>query len=338
MKKSLTNFLLLTSLSPFLVNCASSGQDINRLDLQVRNLNSQRAQLEQKIEQLNKQNAGYDVGAQVAKSLQQQAAMSDTIDKLNNEMLQIRGQVEESTHANQRLQKENKDLRAHMDAKLDKMADQIILLTDQLGQAAAKMTDVNKGREMQDTADRVKASEERSKAENQAREAERLAKEKETERLLAEGNQKGAKTATTPESKKGATPAKSETSSAKEDDGHYNEGIALFQEKKYKQAYTMFADFLTKYPKSEKAANARFWLGDCYYNQNEYELAILEYQKVIADYPTHGKAPAALLKQGLAFEQLKDKDTAKIVYRKLIADYPKSEQAGSAQNHLNALK
>lgn len=336
MKKSIANFLLLASLSPLLVQCATADQDINRLDLQVRNLNSQRAQLEQKIEQLNKQNAGYDVGAQVAKSLQQQAAMSDTIDKLNTEMLQVRGQLEETTHTNQRLVKENKELRVQMDAKFDKLADQIILLTDQLSQTAAKMSDVGKGREIQETADRVRANEEKAKTESHAREAERLAQEKETERLLAEGNQKpGAKG----EAKKTTPVAKSESaSSAKEDEGHYNEGIALFQEKKYKQAYAMFADFLGKYPKSDKAANARFWLGDCYYNQNEYELAILEYQKVIADFPTNLKAPAALLKQGLAFEQLKDKDTAKIVYRKLLADYPKSEQAGAAQNHLNALK
>ncbi len=342
MQKSIKNFLLLTALSPLLVHCASTGQDIDRLDLQVRNLNTQRAQLEQKIEQLNKQNAGYDIPGQVAKSLQQQAAMSDTLDKLNTEMVQLRGQIDEYSHATQRLQKENKDLRVHMDAKTDKLADQIILLTDQLGQAAAKMSDANKGREMQETADKVKASEEKSKSESKAREAERLAQEKETERLLAESTSKsGAKATPGAEGKKekGAAAAKSETSSsAKEDEGHYNEGIALFQEKKYKQAYAMFADFINKYPKSEKAANARFWLGDCYYNQNEHELAILEYQKVIADYPNHGKAPAALLKQGLAFEQLKDKDTAKIVYRKLLADYPKSEQAGSAQSHLNALK
>jgi len=118
----------------------------------------------------------------------------------------------------------------------------------------------------------------------------------------------------------------------------YDEGLADFNTKKFKEAHTVFNHYLEKFPKGTLAANARFWLGDSLYNQQDYELAILEYQKVIADYPQSGKCPAALLKQGMAFEQLKDIETAKLVYLKLGADYKNSDEAAVAQKRLESLK
>lgn len=118
----------------------------------------------------------------------------------------------------------------------------------------------------------------------------------------------------------------------------YEKGVSLFKAKKYKDAYNAFSTYLTKHPKGDMAANARFWLGDCLYQQKEYELSILEYQKVIADYANSPKAPAALLKQAMAFEALKEPDTARIVYQKVLEDYPKSDQAATAEKKLKAIK
>ena len=58
---------------------------------------------------------------------------------------------------------------------------------------------------------------------------------------------------------------------------------------------------MEKYPKSNSADNAQFWIGEIYYREKWYEKAILEYQKVIENYPQGNKISAALLKQGLHF-------------------------------------
>ncbi len=135
-----------------------------------------------------------------------------------------------------------------------------------------------------------------------------------------------------------AKPAPASKAAANPEQKLYDEGLADFTTKKFKEAYDTFSRYLDKYPKGNLAGNARFWLGDSLYNQGKYELAILEYQKVIADFPNHPKCPAALLKQGLAFEKLKDLDTAKLVYYKLDAEYPKSEEASAAKKRLDSIK
>jgi TolA-binding protein len=58
---------------------------------------------------------------------------------------------------------------------------------------------------------------------------------------------------------------------------------------------------LKRFPKSDNADNAQFWIGEIYYRQKWYETAILEYQKVIENYPKGNKVQASLLKQGFAF-------------------------------------
>ena len=73
-----------------------------------------------------------------------------------------------------------------------------------------------------------------------------------------------------------------------------------------------FQELIQRFPKSERADNAQFWIGEIYYREKWYEKAILEYQKVIEKYPKGNKVPASLLKQGLAFSNLGDKSLSLI--------------------------
>ena len=41
-----------------------------------------------------------------------------------------------------------------------------------------------------------------------------------------------------------------------------------------------FKELIERFPKSERADNAQFWIGEIYYREKWYEKAILEYQKV----------------------------------------------------------
>jgi tol-pal system protein YbgF len=99
-----------------------------------------------------------------------------------------------------------------------------------------------------------------------------------------------------------------------------------------------FQELIEKYPRSERADNAQFWIGEIYYREKWYEKAILEYQKVIENYPKGNKVPASLLKQGLAFLNLGDKTNSRLILEELIRKHPKSNEAKIARDKVKNLK
>ena len=99
-----------------------------------------------------------------------------------------------------------------------------------------------------------------------------------------------------------------------------------------------FQELIEKYPRSERADNAQFWIGEIYYREKWYEKAILEYQKVIENYPKGNKVPASLLKQGLAFLNLGDKTNSRLILEELIKKHPKSNEAKIARDKVKSLK
>lgn len=99
-----------------------------------------------------------------------------------------------------------------------------------------------------------------------------------------------------------------------------------------------FQELIERYPKSQKAGNAQFWVGETYYRDKWYEKAILEYQKVIENYPDSNKVGGALLKQGFAFINLGDTANARLIFEELIRKYPDSNEAKIAKQKLAELK
>jgi tol-pal system protein YbgF len=98
-----------------------------------------------------------------------------------------------------------------------------------------------------------------------------------------------------------------------------------------------FEELIQRFPNSEQADNAQFWIGEIYYREKWYEKAILEYQKVIEKYPKGNKVPASLLKQGLAFSNLGDKSNSRLFLEELIKKYPKSNEAKIAKDKVKDL-
>ncbi|MDR1608236.1 MAG: tol-pal system protein YbgF [Deltaproteobacteria bacterium] len=117
----------------------------------------------------------------------------------------------------------------------------------------------------------------------------------------------------------------------------YDEGKALFDQKKYPEAIDKLKDYLASEPSGRQAGAAQFYVGECLYNQNKYEDAILEYQNLVTGYPKNTLVSAALLKQGLSFQALGDKSSAKLFYQKVVREYPKSYSAGVAKERLKTI-
>jgi len=112
----------------------------------------------------------------------------------------------------------------------------------------------------------------------------------------------------------------------------------LFRLGQFEAARREFISFLERYPNTDLADNAQFWLGECYYSEKEYRQAIAAYDKTIKEYPKGDKVSSALLKQGMAFLELGDKTAAEILLKKVVNGYPKSNQAKIAKSKLARIK
>jgi tol-pal system protein YbgF len=121
------------------------------------------------------------------------------------------------------------------------------------------------------------------------------------------------------------------------EDEIYRQAKQAFDQGDSDSARNKFKDLIDRYPKSERADNAQFWIGEIYYREKWYEKAILEYQKVIENYPNGNKVPASLLKQGFAFLNLDDKANSRLILQELINKYPKTNEAKIAKDKLKDL-
>ncbi|MGD8386463.1 MAG: tol-pal system protein YbgF [Desulfobacteraceae bacterium] len=117
----------------------------------------------------------------------------------------------------------------------------------------------------------------------------------------------------------------------------YEHALSLYRKGEYEAAMRGFQAFLTQHPKSDRADNAYFWIGESHMALKEYEQAILAYQKVIKNYPKGNKVANAMLRQAVAFLEIKDKTSARLLLKKIIKEYPGSSEATLAEKKLGTL-
>ncbi len=114
----------------------------------------------------------------------------------------------------------------------------------------------------------------------------------------------------------------------------YKKAFGLMEAGKYQAAETAFADFVSKFPQSDLADNAQYWIGECLYAQGHYEDAQAAFKAVSDHFPFGNKVPDALYKQAMCEQKLNRKDEAKKTLEKLRDYYPYSEAAAKAKKLL----
>jgi tol-pal system protein YbgF len=95
-----------------------------------------------------------------------------------------------------------------------------------------------------------------------------------------------------------------------------------------------FRAYLARFPKSEYAGNAQYWIGEIAYVQGDYPMALREFEKVVRDYDNGNKAAAAMLKMGFCRAQMNDLAGAKAIFRSVVQKYPNSDEAQIAKQRL----
>jgi tol-pal system protein YbgF len=118
----------------------------------------------------------------------------------------------------------------------------------------------------------------------------------------------------------------------------YDNSLVYFKERKFHQAMDGFKNLLKTYPRSDRADNAQFWIGESYMALNEHELAILAYQEVIKKYPKGNKTPNAMLRQAMAWLKIGEKTSYRILLEEIVKKYPKSTEAKTARKKLKSLR
>ena len=122
------------------------------------------------------------------------------------------------------------------------------------------------------------------------------------------------------------------------DRAHYDTAFATLRDGKYEQAIVELQEFLKKYPGSEHAANAQYWLGEAFYVQHRYDVALVEFERVIARYPNSPKFSDALLKLGLTQYELGGWEKSSQALNEVVTKFPNTSQAQLAAQRLARLK
>ncbi len=114
----------------------------------------------------------------------------------------------------------------------------------------------------------------------------------------------------------------------------YKKAFDLMEAGKYGEAETAFADFVSKFPQSELADNAQYWIGECLYAESHYEDALTSFKAVSDHFPFGNKVPDALYKQAMCEQKLGRNTEANKTLEKLRDYYPYSEAASKAKKLL----
>ncbi len=88
-----------------------------------------------------------------------------------------------------------------------------------------------------------------------------------------------------------------------------------------------FEEFLAKYPRSEVADDAIYWLGNLAYGEKKYQEALGHFQALLESYPAAEFAPAALFKSRTCLLELNRQEEAWDMGGKLLAQFPNSPEA-----------
>ncbi len=114
----------------------------------------------------------------------------------------------------------------------------------------------------------------------------------------------------------------------------YRQAFNLLKQARYNEAVLALRGFLARYPASEPAANARFWLAEAYYVNSLFEQALAEYTALVQQYPDSPKQTQAQLKAAFCQHELGQVEPAIQQLEALILQHPGTTAASLAQDRL----
>lgn len=120
-------------------------------------------------------------------------------------------------------------------------------------------------------------------------------------------------------------------------DALYNQAYADFSRGNYALAISGFEEYVSRFPESNLADNALYWIGECHFAEGRFDKAVEAFDRMLERYPDSDKAAAANLKKGLAYLEENDVKLAIVQLRYVTTTYPSSDEAKIARDKLASL-
>ena len=118
---------------------------------------------------------------------------------------------------------------------------------------------------------------------------------------------------------------------------YYDAAFDLIKAKDFDKASQAFAAFLRKYPNSQYAGNAQYWLGEVNLAKGDLQGAGQAFAKVSQLYPKHPKVPDSLYKLADVERRLGHTDKVKGILQQVVSQYPGTSAAQLAQRDLQKM-
>ncbi len=118
----------------------------------------------------------------------------------------------------------------------------------------------------------------------------------------------------------------------------YQDAFNLLMDRKYAESQQAFQTFLKTYPNSRLADNAQYWLAEANYVTRNFDVALTEFTKVVQGFPDSPKISDALLKIGYIQYEKQQWSTARETLSNLINRYPNSTASQLAEKRLDRMK
>ncbi|WP_158156996.1 tol-pal system protein YbgF [Pseudomonas sp.] len=118
---------------------------------------------------------------------------------------------------------------------------------------------------------------------------------------------------------------------------YYDAAFDLIKAKDFDKASLAFAAFLRKYPNSQYAGNAQYWLGEVNLAKGDLQGAGQAFAKVSQLYPKHAKVPDSLYKLADVERRLGHTDRVKGILQQVVSQYPGTSAAQLAQRDLQKM-
>jgi tol-pal system protein YbgF len=104
----------------------------------------------------------------------------------------------------------------------------------------------------------------------------------------------------------------------------YDAAYAYILQKQYERAEMSFRQFLQSHPRDRLAPDATFWLGESYLQRQRHREAAEQFLKVSTEYAKSTKAPDAMLRLGIALNAIGAKDQACATFAELERKFPQA--------------
>lgn len=117
----------------------------------------------------------------------------------------------------------------------------------------------------------------------------------------------------------------------------FESALADYTAGQWSLAVNGFETYLKTYPRSERADEAQYYIGESYSADSKFREAVAAYERVIRDYPESDILDQAWYKVGISYERLGEPDKAREAYETAVKNYPETDGGRLARQRLEGL-